>query len=204
MTLVGVVVLGIMEGILIGVVFALVLLLRALAFPPDAVLGRTANGNWHDKVYRPDAVSQRGLLVYRFSAPLFFANCNLFRDRIEALIEATPGVTAVVVDCGAMHDVELTAIDMLIDLERELRERGIRLAFGNLRDRVRRDIERGLPPLPDGDELVFPSVADAANAMTASGVVAGDLEADDHLAVSRIASCRRPPSAGAWPRPGER
>lgn len=173
-TLVGVIVLGIMEGILIGVVFALVLLLRALAFPPDAVLGRTANGNWHDKVYRPDAVSQSGLLVYRFSAPLFFANCNLFRDRIEALIEATPGVTAVVVDCGAMHDVELTAIDMLIDLERELRERGIRLAFGNLRDRVRRDIERGLPPLPDGDELVFPSVADAANAMTASGTAASD------------------------------
>ncbi len=172
-TLVGVIVLGIMEGILIGVVFALVLLLRALAFPPDATLGRTANGNWHDKAYRPDAVSQPGLLVYRFSAPLFFANCNLFRDRIEALIEATPNVKAVVVDCGAMHDIELTAIDMLVELERELRERGIRLAFGNLRDRVRRDIERGLPPLPDGDELVFPSVADAANAMTASGVAAG-------------------------------
>jgi high affinity sulfate transporter 1 len=172
-TLVGVIVLGIMEGILIGVVFALVLLLRALAFPPDATLGRTPNGNWHDKAYRPDAVSQPGLLVYRFSAPLFFANCNLFRDRIEALIEATPNVKAVVVDCGAMHDIELTAIDMLVELERELRERGIRLAFGNLRDRVRRDIERGLPPLPDGDELVFPSVADAANAMTASGVAAG-------------------------------
>lgn len=166
-TMVGVVVLGVMEGILIGVVFALVLLLRALAFPPDAVLGRTASGSWHDIAHRPDAVTQPGLLVYRFSAPLFFANCNLFRERIEALIEATPGITAVVVDSSAIHDIELTAIDMLIELERDLRERGIRLAFGNLRDRVRRDIERGLPLLLDGDELIFPTVADAAEALAA-------------------------------------
>jgi len=54
-TLVGVVVLGLMEGILLGVVFSLVLLLRALAFPPDAVLGRTSAGEWHDPVHRPEA-----------------------------------------------------------------------------------------------------------------------------------------------------
>ncbi|TAJ82427.1 SulP family inorganic anion transporter [Reyranella sp.] len=173
-TLVGVIVLGIMEGILIGVVFALVLLLRALAFPPDAVLGRTTSGSWHDIAHRPDATTQPGLLVYRFSAPLFFANCNLFRERIESLVEATPGVKAVVVDSSAIHDIELTAIDMLIELERDLRERSIRLAFGNLRDRVRRDIERGLPPLPDGDELVYATVADAAHAMTASGILASN------------------------------
>ncbi|WP_227651288.1 STAS domain-containing protein, partial [Klebsiella pneumoniae] len=60
-----------------------------------------------------------------------------------------------IVDCGAIHDIELTAIDMLVEMERDLRERGVRLAFGNLRERVRRDIVRGLPPLPDGDDLVF-------------------------------------------------
>lgn len=167
-TLAGVVVLGVMEGILIGVVFALVLLLRALAFPPDTVLGHTADGGWHDIAHRPEAAPQPGLLVYRFSAPLFFANCNLFRERIERLIAASSGVEAVIVDCSAIHDIELTAIDMLVELERDLRERGIRLAFGNLRDRVRRDIERGLPPLLEGDELVFASVADAAQAMAAS------------------------------------
>lgn len=168
-TLVGVVALGVMEGILIGVVFALILLLRALAFPPDAVLGRTTSGSWHDITHRPDAVPQPGLVVYRFSAPLFFANCNLFRDRVEALVEATPGTTAVVVDCSAIHDIELTAIDMLIELERELQGHGIRLAFANLRDRVRRDIVRGLPPLPEGDALIYAGIADAANAMAASG-----------------------------------
>ena len=80
-TLAGVVAMGVMEGILIGVVFSLVLLLRALAFPPDAVLGRTPDGSWHDPAFRPDAVSVPGLLVYRFAAPLFFANCALFLVR---------------------------------------------------------------------------------------------------------------------------
>lgn len=165
-TLVGVAVLGIMEGILLGVVFSLVLLLRALAFPPDAVLGRTPAGEWHDPAHRPEAQPVPGLLVYRFSAPLFFANCELFRERIEALVaSAAEPVTAVVVDGAAIHDVDIMACDMLVELDSELRSRGIRLAFGNLRDRVLRDIERGLPPLPEGEEASFPSVASAAAAV---------------------------------------
>jgi MFS superfamily sulfate permease-like transporter len=55
----------------------------------------------HD--HRTDAVPVPGLLVYRFSAPLFFANCSLFRDRIEALIDTAPQpVRGVVVDGGAI------------------------------------------------------------------------------------------------------
>ena len=167
-TLVGVLALGIMEGILIGVVFSLILLLRALAFPPTAVLGRTPDGSWHDTSHRPDAVPVPGLLVYRFSAPLFFANCSLFRDRIEALIDTAPQpLVGVVVDGGAIHDVDLMACEMLVELDRELGERGIALAFGNLRDRVRRDIERGLSLAPDADAPSYPSVAEAAEAVRA-------------------------------------
>ncbi|MBV8186713.1 MAG: SulP family inorganic anion transporter [Alphaproteobacteria bacterium] len=165
-TLAGVLALGLMEGILLGVVFSLVLLLRALAFPPDAVLGRTPDGGWHDPVHRPEAVPQPGLLVYRFSAPLFFANCNVFRDRIEALVgTASPPVHAVVVDGSAIHDVDLMACDLLVELARDLAQQGIRLVFGNLRDRVQRDLERGLPVLPEGEEVTFPSVAAAASAV---------------------------------------
>jgi sulfate permease, SulP family len=168
-TLAGVVALGVMEGILIGVAFSIVLLLRALAFPPVAALGRTPEGRWHDPAYRPEAVPVPGLVVYRFSAPLFFANCNLFRERIEALVEnAGSPVRAVIVDGAAIHDVDPMACEMLAELDSELSERGVRLLFGNLRDRVRRDIERGLPPLPPGDEVTFPSVAAAADSIGAS------------------------------------
>jgi sulfate permease, SulP family len=165
-TLGGVIALGVMEGILIGVAFSLVLLLRALAFPPDAVLGRTPEGNWHDPAHRAEAVPVPGLVVYRFSAPLFFANCSLFRERIEALIDASEQpVRAVIVDGGAIHDVDIMACEMLAELDGELAANGVRLMFGNLRDRVRRDIERGLPPLPAAEEVCFPSVAAAAAAV---------------------------------------
>ncbi len=167
-TLAGVVALGLMEGILLGVVFAIIQLLRALAFPTDAVLGRTEQGNWHDTGQRPDATPVPGLLVYRFAAPLIFANCQLFQARVEQLIAAAASpVRAVVIDCGAIHDVDLMACEMLVELDRELGERGIRLAFGNLRDRVKRDILRGLAlSLPAAaDDPVYPSVAAAADAM---------------------------------------
>ena len=74
-------------------------------------------------------------------------------------------MTAVVVDGAAIHDVDIMACDMLVELDSELGSCGVRLAFGNLRDRVLRDIERGLPPLPEGEEVCFESVADAAAAV---------------------------------------
>ncbi|MFZ5778997.1 MAG: SulP family inorganic anion transporter [Pseudomonadota bacterium] len=167
-TMVGVVVLGVMEGILLGVVFSLVLLLRALAVPPDAVLGRMPDGEWRDPAHRPEATPVPGLLVYRFSAPLFFANCSLFRDRIEALVDkAAVPLRTVVIDGGAIHDVDIMGCEILAELHRDLSERGIRLVFGNLRDRVRRDIERGLAPEEAGDDVSFPSIAAAVAAATA-------------------------------------
>jgi high affinity sulfate transporter 1 len=168
-TLVGVVALGVMEGILLGAAFSIVLLLRAFAFPPDAVLGRTPDGEWHDPAYRSEAQPMPGLLVYRFSALLFCANCNLFRDRVEALIAtAQKPVQAVVIDCGAIHDVDIMACEMLATLDRELGERGIRLAFGNLRDRVKVDIVRALEISLEGNDPTYPTVAAAAQAMTLS------------------------------------
>lgn len=167
-TLAGVVALGVMEGILVGVVFALVLLLRALAFPVDAVLGRTPDGGWHDTAHRADASMVTGLLVYRFAAPLFFANCNRFRERIEALVEAAPQPLAgVVIDGSALQDVDLMGCETLLELDQDLAGRGVRLVFGNLQDRVRRDIERGLSLAGQGDDACYPTVAAAVSAIEA-------------------------------------
>jgi len=168
-TLAGVVALGVLEGILIGVVFSMVLLLRALAFPPAAVLGRTPDGSWHDTAHRPDAVLVPGLVVYRFAAPLFFANSALFRDRIEALVAtARQPVRGVVIDGGAFQDVDLMGCETLSELYRDLEEQGIRLVFGDLRDRVKRDIERGLELSRDDEsDVTYPSVARAAEAVLA-------------------------------------
>jgi MFS superfamily sulfate permease-like transporter len=109
-----------------------------------------------------------GLLVYRFSAPLFFANVSLFQERVEALIAADPAIKAVVLDCGAIHGVDLMACEMLVELDRDLAARGVRLAFGDLRDRVKRDIIRGLEIGPDMPDPTFPTIEAAAQAMTVS------------------------------------
>ncbi len=73
-------------------------------------------------------------------------------------------------DGGAIHDVDLMACEMLVELDRELGERCIALAFGDLRDRVRRDIERGLSLAPDVDAPSYPSVEAAAEAVSARPV----------------------------------
>ena len=166
LTLVGVAVLGLMEGILLGVVFALIQLLRAFAFPPDAVLGRLPDGTWHDPAYRREAEKVPGLLVYRFSGPLFFANVGLFRERIDTQLAEHPGLKAIVLDCGAIHHVDLMACEMLAELDRDLQEHGVRLAFADLRDRVKRDIIRGLELGPHMPDPTFPSVEEAAQAMS--------------------------------------
>lgn len=165
-TLVGVAVLGLMEGILAGVVFSLVQLLRAFAFPPDAVLGRLPDGTWHDPKFRREAEKTPRMLVYRFSGPLFFANASLFRERLDAQLAEHPDTKAIVLDCGAIHHVDLMACEMLAELDTELGEDGVRLAFADLRDRVKRDIVRGLELGPHMPDPTFPSVEEAAQAMS--------------------------------------
>ena len=71
-------------------------------------------------------------------------------------------------DGGAIHDVDLMACEMLVELDRELGERGIALAFGNLRDRVKRDIVRALEISLEGSDPTYPTVAAAAQAMALS------------------------------------
>jgi MFS superfamily sulfate permease-like transporter len=63
--------------------YSFILLARFLSMPADAVLGRVRPNGFHDLAGHPDAKPVPGLLVYRFSAPLFFMNCTQFRRRVE-------------------------------------------------------------------------------------------------------------------------
>jgi SulP family sulfate permease len=88
LTLIGMIVLGVMQGIAIGVVFCIIMLLKSIAFPKDAVLGRVANtGEFNDVARHPDAQQIPGVLIYRFSGPPIFANCSRFSARVEDLVK---------------------------------------------------------------------------------------------------------------------
>jgi high affinity sulfate transporter 1 len=174
LTMAGVIGIGVMEGIAIGVLYSLILMLRALAFPADAELGEVGAGEFHDRAQHADAAPLPGVVVYRFSAPLFFLNCNFLRNRIEHFIATRPdGLYGLVIDGAAINNVDLAGCEMLADIQRDLGDRGIRLALGGVRSRVRLKLGRGWAAAAKDDGLFFSSVAAAVRAMKAASIVPG-------------------------------
>jgi sulfate permease, SulP family len=144
LTMAGVVGIGVMEGIAIGVLFSLVLVLRALAFPDDAVLGQVGPEDFRDLGRHPEAKAIPGVVVYRFSGLLFFANCGAFRNRAEELVDtAAEPLHGFILDASAIVEVDLAACEVLSEFHERLRERGIRLVIVNLPGNVRDRLVRG-------------------------------------------------------------
>ena len=127
------------------------------------MLGR-ADGvkGYHDLTYYPDARQVPGLILYRWDAPLFFANAAVFRDRVRARIAAadTP-VKWVVIAAEPITDVDTTAAAMLEALQEELSAAGITLAFAELKDPIQARLRRfgALGAVPE--ELIYPTLGTA-------------------------------------------
>jgi high affinity sulfate transporter 1 len=133
---VGVVLLGVLQGIVVAVTLAILLFFRRNWWPHGAVLG-TVEGveGWHDVDAHPDAQQIPGVVVYRWEAPLFFANAGSFRQQIRHLVhERQP--EWVVIQCEAVTDVDVTAAEMLEQLDNELNAAGVHLAFAEMRSRL--------------------------------------------------------------------
>ena len=90
---------------------------------------------WHSIATYPDGRQLPGIVVYRWEAPLFFANAGAFRTQIRRLArEHEP--SWIVLQCEAITDIDVTAADMLKTLDDELNAQGIHVAFVELRDRL--------------------------------------------------------------------
>jgi high affinity sulfate transporter 1 len=138
----GVVLLGVLWGVGIAIGVSLLNFIRHAWRPHDAVLGRVDHlKGYHDTERHPEARRIPGLVLYRFDAPLFFANADYFRQRVRALARS-PDATWIVVDAEPITDIDATAGETLRDLEDELNAAGVELAFaqlkGPVRDRLRR------------------------------------------------------------------
>jgi high affinity sulfate transporter 1 len=176
LTMAGVVGIGVMEGIGIGVLFSLILVVRALAFPDDAVLGQVGPEEFRDQQRHPEAKAIPGVVVYRFSGPLFFASCGAFRSRAEKLIDTSPeSLHGFVLDGSAIIDVDLVACDVLSEFQEELRHRGIRLVIADLRDKVQERLVRGWEGAAEPG-LFWPSVGAAVRDLRPPN---GDLKKKD-------------------------
>ncbi len=137
----GVVFFGVLQGILIAAILSILLFFRRSWWPPGAVLGYVHElKGWHDVERYPDAEQEEGVVIYRWEAPLFFANAGIFRQQIRKLVrERKP--RWIVLQCEAITDIDVTAADMLKGLDHELNELGIHIAFVELRSRLQERVE---------------------------------------------------------------
>ena len=158
----GVVLIGVLAGIAIAVALSIVSVFRHAWWPYQAVLGRVRDlPGYHDLTAYPDAEVLPGLVLFRFDAPLFFANARTFRDQIRMLASAEPAPSWVVVAAEPITDVDTTAADMLKDLDEELNTVGVSLVFAEMKDPVRDKIERYALTRTINPEHFFPTI-DAA------------------------------------------
>jgi high affinity sulfate transporter 1 len=161
----GVALLGVLPGIAIAVALSIGNVFRRSWWPYQTVLGRAAGvPGYHDVRSYPDAEQLPGCVLFRFDAPLFFANARTFRDQVRRLARSEPPPKWIVVAAEPITDVDTTAADMLEDLDEALNAKGISLVFAELKDPVREKIERyGLTRTIDPAHF-FPTVGAAVAA----------------------------------------
>ena len=139
----GVALLGVLPGIVIAVGLSVANVFRRSWWPYQTVLGRVPGlPGYHDVRSYPDAELLPGLVIFRFDAPLFFANARTFRDQVSRLASADPAPAWVVVAAEPITDVDTTAADMLQSLDEAINAKGVSLVFAEMKDPVRSKIER--------------------------------------------------------------
>jgi high affinity sulfate transporter 1 len=141
---VGVAVFGVIPGIGIAIVIAVIEFLWDGWRPHYAVLGRVDGlRGYHDIKRYPTARCVPGLVLFRWDAPLFFANAELFHQRVlEAIAQSPTPVRRIIITAEPVTSIDVTSADMLAELEHSLTESGIELQFAEMKDPVKDKLRR--------------------------------------------------------------
>lgn len=140
----GVLILGILEGVALGVIISLALLIRRVSRPGTAVLGCLPKTDaYRDINIHPEAVTFPGLLIFRFDGPIIFPNAGFFADEIRRLISAAEmPVKEVLITAHQINHLDSTAADHLAKLKTELAAKGIMLSLAEVKMRLREAMRR--------------------------------------------------------------
>lgn len=171
--LAGVLTLDLLYGVLVAVGLSVAELLSRVARPHDAVEGLVPGvAGMHDVDDYPSARTIPGLLVYRYDSPLFFANAQDFHRRaLDAVDGQTTPVRWFVLNTEANVEVDITALDAVDDLRRELTARGIVFALARVKQDLLDDLEAYGLVESVGRELIFPTLPTAVRAYRAWSAV---------------------------------
>ena len=157
---------GVLYGVLAAVALSILDLLRRVARPHDSVLGFVPGvAGMHDIEDYPHAQLEPGLLIYRYDAPLFFANAEDFRSRAIAAVDANPDpVEWFVLNAEANVEVDLTALDAVDSLRQELNSRGIEFAMARVTWHLRDALDAAGLLDKIGEDRIFATLPTAVKA----------------------------------------
>ena len=138
----GVIFFGVLEGIVGAVALSILMFFQRNWWPHGEVLGEVpGDRKWHSLAMHPGASPRPDLVVFRWEAPLFFANSGMFRQQVRHHVRRNRP-RWVILQCEAITDIDISAAEMLERLDRELNEQGIHVAFVELRTRLHELLER--------------------------------------------------------------
>lgn len=162
----GVLLIGVLEGIMIGVILSLLAIIGRISWPNTEVLGRDSSGFRFASIDKnPDCKPLPGMLIYRFDSSLIFSNADFFREDLKKIVnDAEPPYQLVIIDCEMIHDMDTTASDVLLDLHGYLNNKGILLYMARVHGDVRGFMSRDGVIDAIGAENFFPKVIDAVTA----------------------------------------
>jgi len=166
----GVAVFGAIPGILFAIVIAVIEFLWDGWRPHSAVLGEVDDvRGYHDISRYPGARLIPGLVLFRWDAPLFFANAEFFHDRVLAAVASAPTPSRwLVVAAEPVTSVDVTSADALCDLDDSLRAAGIRLCFAEMKDPVKEKIRRFGLMDRFGESAFFATIDEAVSAFAST------------------------------------
>jgi SulP family sulfate permease len=158
--------LGVLQGIALGVVLALLMLIYRTSHPQGAVLGQLPGEEAYRDVERhPEAVTFPGLLIWRCGGDLFFAGVSHLSEEMKAALAANrPPAKHVLLDAGSVNFIDTTACDTLLNVIKELQSQGITLAFARVRDEVREPMRLGGIEAVVGSANFYERVTDGVRA----------------------------------------
>jgi high affinity sulfate transporter 1 len=162
---IGVAVLGVIPGIGLAIVIAILEFLWDGWRPHSAVLGRAYGvKGYHDITRYPDARRIPGLVLFRWDAPLFFANAEFFKERaLNAVATSPTPIRWLVVAAEPVTSVDVTACDMVAELDEALHAQGMELCFAELKDPVKDKLKRFGLFARLGEHSFFPTIGVAVS-----------------------------------------
>ncbi|MEY4133807.1 MAG: SulP family inorganic anion transporter [Saprospiraceae bacterium] len=168
-TFVATLTLGIEKGIGLGVVLSLAMVIYRSTRPHVAALGQAPGTTIYRNLKRFDHLIERPhLLVYRFDADLYFANANFFKESLEEMVQAKgPALKAVVISTESINNVDSSASQMIEDLVRDYRRRGLDIAFSNVKGPIRDALAKSGLMTVIGHDRIFLTIQEAVDALEA-------------------------------------